>query len=459
MKQQSDKLFSIQKSAFTLIEVIVSLAVLCIIFTFLLHSIRGRHTETEVSVHFFTAACVAQKVVEDLENRCLVNPYTLDILPHTFEFTPTEDDPFFSLLEDSNQDGRIDTGLDLSAGASELTERLKQLNCTLTIERGFTNGCAKVDLLITWNQEGNKKEYNFSHLLPDLPNHLTESTFSLVRPSLTDKAVAASLFDEDKPLDELLAAFAMDKQTAYQLVELQQISRIAITTLDSRNQKLQNLLNSPRIKTVDGVVTAAELYEGNAMLTLQTYFVLLPLVENIERRRAAKTFNCGILFLNAKAQHLYSDIACLADRVDGRSNDGNLSMQFNLNLLSAMEHYSSLCLDPVLATITSPRKTAAAAIRVANIATTIAQNDACRMVLSSNGKTTTMRGRLIEELQRLTKLSEGRDYNLSAFLKSKVKAISTSQFHEYEEIGERLTVMAGVSGSLSNLLKDITKSN
>lgn len=443
--------------AFTLVEVIISLAILCLIFTFLLVSVRGRKTESDVSMHYFSAACVAHAIIEDLENRCLSNPYALDGIPADLDFTPGEDGPFFSLVEDIDGDGRINKNYDLNLTAGELAERLKEFRCNLKVDRGYANGCAKVDLVIRWKTDGVDKEYRFSHLLADLPGSLKATMMPMDHPTLTDKAVIDALFDEDKPLDELLKAYAVDRETAFQLVELQFYSRMAMTTLLDRQQRLNQLLASPRIQTGPGMVEAADLFEGNSLLILHVYSQLYPLAEKIEDRINGGAFSFGILFLNYKAQNLIGDIAQLADRVDGRSNDGNLSMLFNSNLLSAFDCYLNLCFDPLLSSTATPRKMAAAIERAAHIASTLAQNDYSRMaVTGKTGEKVTLRSCLKDDLTRLKRLSEGRDYNRASFLEKKIKSISSGVFQEYEDVSAKLSVMAGVAGSMSRVLQKLT---
>ncbi len=167
--------------AFSLLEILIAVSILVGAALALVVTLRGGGTTTEAfSAEHFTAMFLAQKVMEDINDRVAVNPHYFTTLVHAAsgEALPVVDgkSPFFRLLENTENFGQLVAGEDdpIVKKSGQLYEQLKNFTCKvdsafkadpLNPGQSYPN-LLNITVTIGWKEkDGRQQTYRLSQLI------------------------------------------------------------------------------------------------------------------------------------------------------------------------------------------------------------------------------------------------------------------------------------------------------
>lgn len=448
-----------QRRAFSLIEVIIGLAILFVVISFILVALRGRETESRKSAKFFNAVFLAQKIVDDLDNRCRENIYAVNELAEkkgTYRIVEGGE-PLFQYLEDTNSNGKLDDDLAITEVAGSIYGQFKDFTYQVNFDRSHGNGLARADVLVRWEDRG-EQSYRVSQVLPDLPGKVESDVGSLLEIELTDEMIRNFLFPEEDPLDELLEKYKFDRTLAEQLARVQYISRAAAKSINDTDAAILQIQNSRKGATLDGMLEMAKMREENAIKIVQCYGLLLLPLSEIQKLQGKAAFDFGGFLFNEKLIDLMKDLARLAKNVEGQKNRNCLALRFNLELAEAMNLYLQMITSKDLALELPYNRRVGMLVRVVDLGSALIQNNYDKMIFSIGETRITLKNLVMNSFTTLQAILSGRDYNRASYVGHKIATIQSGKFREFEDISERLLNMAAVSELSGGLMKDIAKS-
>ncbi|MEW6708419.1 MAG: type II secretion system protein [Candidatus Riflebacteria bacterium] len=161
------------RKAFTLIEIVIGLAILSFIGMVFIFVLRNSKTQMEYGAEHFSAALLSQKVIEDCAQEVFLNPLGLEILgiSENQEFSPivNGNSIFFSTLEDNNSpwgkieagsDGTIDNKLPALFKQSEKYELAvtgKKLSSPTSSD--YRKNLTRLEVVFEWESNGKKQRF------------------------------------------------------------------------------------------------------------------------------------------------------------------------------------------------------------------------------------------------------------------------------------------------------------
>lgn len=443
------------RAGFSVVELIISIALLAMIMTALLLSVRGSRTESEKSKEFFKAMHLAQKIIDDLDNRCRSNLYTLRSLEREkLEFSVLEEEiPFFRYHEDTSGDGRTDNDKPLAELDPDMADTLASYRVKIELDRKAGNGYASVAVLVRWTADGREREYKLAHILPDIPEKVLMDSGALHAPRMEDRHLKEYLFDKDKPLDALLEEFSVGRELCLRFSEIMYLSRVMTETLVRNYDRLTKIKNSMKRDTVHGLYDIAWLHEANAITIIQGYTQLAVPVAAIDDMGGSPPV--GKLFKNNKAGEILQDLSRAADTVYSHTNHESFAMRFNYEMVAATNIYMRLLTEEQFRDTLTYRQREGLIQKVADLCTALAQNARNGVQLTLGGRRISLDAFVGGTLDTLAKFVDGKDYNRAAFVKQKRLAADTLDFAAHEDVTEKFEMMAAVASTASDVLKRV----
>lgn len=441
------------RAGFSVVELIISIALLAVIMTALLLSMRGSRTESEKSRFFFRAMHLAQKILDDLDNRCRANLFTVRSLEkEKLEFNVLDPDvPFFRFLEDTSGDGRTDNDQPMTDLDPDAEESLATYACKVEFDRKAGNGFARALITVAWEDAGRRHEYRIAHSVPDIPESVTIDSGAIEALKLDDAHIVQYLFDKDGSLDDLLAEFAVGRDLCLRFSEIMYLSRVMTETMVRNYDRLTKIKKSMKRDTVQGLYDIAWLHEANAITLVQGYTQLAVPVDAL--------FTGGIepgkLFKNLKAGEIMQDLARCADTVYSHTNHESFAMRFNYEMVAATNIYMQLLTEDKFRDVLTYRQREGLIQKVADLCTALAQNHRGGVKLTLGSRHIGVDAFVAETLGNLGKFVEGKDYNRAAFIKEKLLEARSRTFSTHEDVTEKFELMAAVASTSSDLLKRI----
>ncbi|MBF0544384.1 MAG: hypothetical protein HQM08_08120 [Candidatus Riflebacteria bacterium] len=160
-----------------MIEVLIAISIFAASIGVLVFTFLNAGKETVFTDEHFSAMFITQKVLEDINNRVIDNPYFFEEL---IQKGDGEEKPivngisqYFALIEDTNNDGKLIRGKDLPINSGPLNSQLN--NFTVQVSSAFVEdqstkepfkNLLNVTVYVRWiSRDGNKKEYHVSQLL------------------------------------------------------------------------------------------------------------------------------------------------------------------------------------------------------------------------------------------------------------------------------------------------------
>ncbi len=444
------------KKGFNLLEVLIAISILCVIISFILVSVRGRRNESIKGKNYFTAVSLAQKLLDDIENRCRENIFTVEeLIDANLNFSLTdEDSPFFQYLEDTNGDGKLNNDFSISKMHGSLKKQLEKFDCKMSFDRNYGNGVTELELILTWVDGRETHEYKTKHLISDLPEKIEFDPGTPPQISLSESAVAKALFDDQNvPFEELLVKYNISRELAFAIAEIQYVSRSISAKIRENRKKIYTMQHSSKALTKEGVIEIAMVNEESAMITIQGYSMLILPLMRIKKLENEGKLVFGTFFVNRKAIDFLRDLTRLADVVYGKPNKLSLSLNFNLELTKEMNLLMGVLTNSGLKGEISYSKQIGVLDKILNIGTALIQNNNSSMVMSTAGRKILVSSLVTRNFKSLRKLFEGRDYNKTKLINKKINNVRNHSFKEHEDISEALGTMCAVSYQLSNLLE------
>lgn len=443
------------RAGFSVIELIISIALLAVIMTALLLSIRGSRTESEKSKEFFKAMHLAQKIIDDLDNRCRANLFTVRALAgQKLEFSVLEEEiPFFRFLEDTSGDGRTDNDKPIAELDPVSRDALEDYACKIEFDRKAGNGFARASVSVRWTENGRNHEYKLLHNVPDIPTEVSVDSGALHSPQLQDRHLQIYLFDRNAPLDELLEEFSVGRDLCRRFAEIMYLSRVMTETLVRNYDRISKIKTSIERDTVQSLYDIAWLHEANAITIIQGYTQLAVPVSELDD--AGSGLAVGKLFKNLKAGEILQDLARVADTVYSRTNDESFSMRFNYETVAATNIYMRLLTEARFREQITYRQREGILQKVADLCTALSQNHRGGVMLTLGGRRIGVDTFVDETLANLGKFVEGKDYNRAEFIREKRKEADLRDYAVHEDVSEKFEMMAAVASTASDVLKRI----
>lgn len=442
-----------RRRGFSVVELIISIALLAVVMTAMLLSMRGSRNESEKSKNFFSAMSIAQKILDDLDNRCRTNLFTVRTLEKgKLTFSVLEPDiPFFRFLEDTNGDGRLDNDRPMSDIDPTAQAELATFTCTVAFDREHGNGFALATVTVAWEDEGKPHKYVIEHNVPDIPTSVLMDSGANQALRLEDRHLVQYLFDKDKALDELLVEFSVGRDLCQRFSEIMYLSRVMSETLIRNYDRISKINKSLERDTVQGLYDLAWLHEANAITVIQGYTQLAVPIKALEDGGITP----GKLFKNFKAGEILQDMSRISDTVYSHTNNESFAMRFNYEMIEATNVYMRLLTESKFLDQITYRQREGLIQKIADLCTALAQNHRGGIMLTLGGRRMGLDTYVDETLGTLAKFIEGKDYNRAAFIKEKMLEAKTRTFSVHEDVSDKFELMAAVAGVSSTLLKKV----
>lgn len=443
------------RPGFSLVEVLVALSILFTAITFFLVAIRGHETEGRKTAQYLNAVMVAQKVVDDIDNRCRENLHAVEEMTGLAGGGRVVDggSPLFRYLEDTNANGRIDDDLAIVASAGSIYQQLKDFGFRVTFERGYGNGLARARVTVLWEDRGRPRSYEMVQVVQDLPARIDESLAGGQAIPVTDESIRLALFNEPGPLEELLARYHVDREVATTLAQVQVVVRSVVKRLAESDGEVLKIENSAKGSTREGIREIARQREENAIAIAQGFNLLAAPMQALDRLDGQGTLRFGELADNSCAVRLANDIGRLVKSLDGAQNPDCLGVRFNAELAGAMNLYLRLAIDPTVAKGLPYREKTGALMKIVELGSVLIQNNFNRMVFTIGEVKIPLLQLVTNTFELLVKVLGGRDYNRAAYVDAKLRAIKNNRFSEYEDVSSRVELMAAVSSIAGRVLQ------
>lgn len=439
---------------FSVVEIVIALAILFTLVTFLLVALKGRENEGRTSSRYLNAVMLAQKIADDLEHRTRENPHAVERLAAASpEGSPRAGGgELFRFLEDTTADGMLgnDAGIDESAGS--LHTQFAAYRYRVDFDRSVGNGLARARIRIFWDDRGRARSYELSALLPDLPARIDSGAPADYDESLSGAEAGLALFGEAGDFADACARHRIDEALALEFAKVRRVVSAVSARLAEAEQADREIANSARAATAGGVARRAALREENGILILRAHRALARPLAELDARATAGTLDTGDLFRGSVAVNLLRDLTLLARAVDGRPNRDCLAIRFNVELSEALAHQLRLVADPAIAGTLPWRERTGALTRLIELGSVLVQANAGRLVFTIGDGRITLQQLVENAFGVLAGLLAGRDYNKADYVNEKLKAIRHRRFAEYEDVSERVALLAAVSEAAARLL-------
>ncbi len=404
------------KAGFTFVEVMIGLLIFSFIGTSFILVIRGMKKEIQFGGDHFTALLLSQKVMEDLAQEVIINPYGLETLGidgktgvpvkivdgNSPFFTSLFDikSPWFSI--DPQTDGKIDSSI------SPLYSQTRDFQVAVSSARGapLTDPSEKKNLEIgtvefSWKPSAGHGKYDLSCYFPSvLTEKKVDFNISISDADLEKEICKTFFVDPNSNLATIISTKGGDAQT---LKELGKISFVCsqffkseffkntltkIQGLETKRKKFSPALGKDYAKTCTEL--AQNFYEL-AKSSYQMMAFLEPCFEKVS--------------VNFDQQHLGNDLWLNKDRLKpAMVQFKKVCDNFNSSLFWARVNYENL-LDKQVSISEGYRRQFLTTMRLLDLYRVFAVNPGW-----SSGKAD-----LLKFIERIQKISQGRNPFLHRF--------------------------------------------
>jgi hypothetical protein len=160
----------------SLLEILVAVALLAGSYAVLVTTMRGARTETTFTAEHFTAMFVAQKVIEDINQRLQENPHFFSELIRDAEGQPLPvvngRSKYFRLLENTRDFNALRPGEDEPITGGDLYRQLEPFSVQVStrlenpIEGSLLPTLLEVEVVVRWtSREGRPQEYRLNQMV------------------------------------------------------------------------------------------------------------------------------------------------------------------------------------------------------------------------------------------------------------------------------------------------------
>ncbi|HNV68214.1 MAG TPA: type II secretion system protein [Candidatus Ozemobacteraceae bacterium] len=214
------------RRAITLVEILIALGLLAFSMVVLITTFQGAGREMAFTAEHYSAMFLAQKVLEDVNQRLQENPHTFTELVQdaTGQEVPVVGgaSKYFRLLENTVRFDRLLPDEDQSIVAGPLFEQLKGFTVKVStrldhpLAAGQRN-LLELEIVIGWKgQDGHQKEYRLSQLLQGTDDAVFAEPYSPTVPTpetqaRLDRGALKALADMLAPMHPQLAAIPEDQ--------------------------------------------------------------------------------------------------------------------------------------------------------------------------------------------------------------------------------------------------------
>ena len=222
------------RRAMTLVEIMIALGLLAFSYVVLITTFQGAGREMAFSAEHYTAMFLAQKVLEDVNQRLQENPHTFTELVNdaTGECVPVVGgaSKYFRLLENTVNFSRLLPEEDLPITQGPLFDQLKGFTIQVSTRLDHPLAAGKrnlieVEAIIRWKtREGVAREYRLSQLLEGTDDGAFAEPYTpTIAPetqALLDRGALTALVGILAPMHPELAAIPADALTISQIMNV-----------------------------------------------------------------------------------------------------------------------------------------------------------------------------------------------------------------------------------------------
>ncbi|RCK78855.1 MAG: hypothetical protein OZSIB_1005 [Candidatus Ozemobacter sibiricus] len=194
----------------TLLEILIAMSILVASALVLITAFRhGGMSGESFSAEHFTAMFLAQKVIEDINDRVAVNPHYFTALMHAAQGRPLPvvdgQSPYFRLLENTQGFGTLLTGEDdpIVKASGQLYEQLKNFTCQ--VDTSFVKdpndqwrpipNLLQVTVTIGWkDKEGRTQSYRLGQMIQGIDTDALKSVQPDLVPDFSDEIAIKALY-------------------------------------------------------------------------------------------------------------------------------------------------------------------------------------------------------------------------------------------------------------------------